>query len=82
MDTPGAGRTSTGIRARGSYRSTASVAKQLCISPGTVRLWAECGEIPAVKVGRLWRFDEAALSEWLARRAAAGSEAPSGLRGH
>lgn len=52
----------------GDYLSTIDVAEHLHISPRTVRLWAECGEIPAVKIGRLWRFDYRLFTEWLLTR--------------
>lgn len=45
--------------------TTAAVAKWLGIAPRTVCLWAECHEIPALKVGRQWRFREGELREWL-----------------
>jgi excisionase family DNA binding protein len=52
-----------------SYRTplltTAAVAKWLGIAPRTVCLWAECKEIPAIKIGRQWRFREAEVGEWL-----------------
>ncbi len=45
--------------------STADAAMWLGISIRTLCLWAECREIPAVKIGRHWRFDEQELREWL-----------------
>ena len=45
--------------------TTAAVAKWLGISTRTVCLWAECEEIPAIKLGRQWRFREGQLSDWL-----------------
>ncbi len=45
--------------------TTAAVAKWLGVSPRTVCLWAECREIPAIKIGRQWRFREGELGEWL-----------------
>jgi len=45
--------------------TTAAVAKWLGVSTRTVCLWAECQEIPALKVGRQWRFREGELSSWL-----------------
>jgi excisionase family DNA binding protein len=36
--------------------TTAEVAKLLRISARTVRLWAECSELPALRVGSQWRF--------------------------
>lgn len=55
-------------RPRSPLLSTAQVAKWLGISPRTLCLWAECGEIPAMKVGRHWRFREDAIKEWLDNR--------------
>lgn len=52
-----------------SYRepllTTAAVAKWLGVATRTLCLWAECKEIPAIKVGRQWRFREVELREWL-----------------
>ena len=36
--------------------TTLEVAAFLRIAPRTVCLWAECGELAAVRVGRQWRF--------------------------
>ena len=47
------------------FLSTAAVARWLGISTRTVCFWAECGEIPALKVGRQWRFREEELRRWL-----------------
>jgi len=47
------------------FLSTAAVARWLGISPRTVCFWAECGEIPALKVGRQWRFREEEIRRWL-----------------
>jgi excisionase family DNA binding protein len=47
------------------FLSTAAVAQWLGISTRTVCFWAECGEIPALKVGRQWRFREEELRRWL-----------------
>ena len=45
--------------------TTAAVAKWLGVSTRTVCLWAECKELPAIKIGRQWRFREGELSNWL-----------------
>lgn len=45
--------------------TTAAVAKWLGISTRAVCLWAECKELPAIKVGRQWRFRQDELSDWL-----------------
>jgi excisionase family DNA binding protein len=45
--------------------STAAVAKWFGVSARTICFWAECGEIPALKIGRQWRFREEDLNKWL-----------------
>jgi len=52
-----------------SLLNTAQLASWLGISTRTVCLWAECAHLPAVKVGRQWRFHREAIEEWLADRA-------------
>lgn len=44
---------------------TEEVARWLDISPRTIRLWAECSELQAVKVGRQWRFKKEDVLRWL-----------------
>ncbi len=53
---------------RGALLSANKVSKWLGVAPRTVRLWAECGEIPAIKVGKQWRFCEADIRVWLAQQ--------------
>jgi excisionase family DNA binding protein len=38
------------------FLTTAEVAKLLRVSQRTVCLWAELSELPAIKIGRQWRF--------------------------
>jgi excisionase family DNA binding protein len=45
--------------------TTSAVSKWLGVATRTVCLWAECKEIPAIKVGRQWRFRESELAMWL-----------------
>jgi len=47
------------------FLTTAAVARWLGISTRTVCLRAECNEIPAIKIGRQWRFRQDELREWL-----------------
>ena len=44
------------------------VAKMLSLSPMTIYRLAKKGEIPAVKVGRCWRFTKEAIEKWLSGR--------------
>jgi excisionase family DNA binding protein len=45
--------------------TTSAVSKWFGVSTRTLCLWAECKEIPAIKVGRQWRFHESELANWL-----------------
>lgn len=47
--------------------TTAAVSRWFGISARTLCLWAECKEIPAIKIGRQWRFRENELADWLDR---------------
>ena len=40
------------------------VARWLRKSPNCIYMWASCGKIPCVQVGRSYIFDKAALLEW------------------
>jgi len=46
---------------------TVEAAKLLRIHPKTLRRSARLGEIPATRIGRLWRFRASVLNEWLER---------------
>lgn len=52
-------------RMREPLLTTAAVSKWLGVSTRTLCLWAECREIPAIKIGRQWRFRESELAGWL-----------------
>jgi excisionase family DNA binding protein len=57
--------------------TTTQVAHRLGISARTVCLWAEVGELDAIKIGRQWRIRAGTLSQWLACRqshASSGSQ--------
>jgi len=41
------------------------VANWLRVAPRTLRHWAETGEVPAGRVGKLWRFRRKDIEEWL-----------------
>jgi excisionase family DNA binding protein len=47
--------------------STAEVSKWLRVATRTICTWAECGELPATKIGRQWRFRRSDLKIWLER---------------
>lgn len=41
------------------------VSKWLRVSAKTLRLWSECNQIPATKVGGEWRYRESELAAWV-----------------
>ncbi len=43
------------------------VAEYLQLKESTIYSWAQEGRIPAIKIGRTWRFRRADLDEWLER---------------
>lgn len=46
--------------------TTSYVAGLFDVSPRSIRLWAERGELRGIKVGRQWRFRSEAVQKWLA----------------
>ena len=48
--------------------TTSEVASLFAVSRRSIRLWAECGELRGIKVGRQWRFRDVAVQRWLAER--------------
>lgn len=45
-----------------------NVADLFMVSPMTIRSWAKNGVIPAMKIGRLWRFRRSDIETWMATR--------------
>jgi excisionase family DNA binding protein len=45
--------------------TTKEAAKYLGVHEITICKYAAQGEIPAVRIGRVWRFDKNAIDEWL-----------------
>lgn len=43
------------------------VAKYLQLKESTIYSWAQDGKIPAIKIGRTWRFRRSDLDAWLER---------------
>src|ERR1700674_1930580 len=40
-------------------------AQLLKISPATLQRLARAGKVPAIKIGKLWRYSNSALDEWV-----------------
>ena len=47
------------------WSSLEDVAEHLQVHKDTIRLWIKKGEIPARKIGRLWRFKISEIDEWI-----------------
>lgn len=41
------------------------IAKHLCVSQDTTHRWIRSREMPAHKVGRVWRFKVSEVDEWV-----------------
>lgn len=48
-----------------SFLTPEDVSDLLQVSVYTVRRWIKQGELPAYKVGRLWRINKGDLNRWL-----------------
>jgi excisionase family DNA binding protein len=44
--------------------TTKEVAKYLALHEITICKYAAQGSIPAIRIGRVWRFDKKAVDEW------------------
>jgi len=42
--------------------------KLLKLHPKTVKRLAQAGELPGMKIGRVWRFRESSLDAWMVAR--------------
>ena len=49
--------------------TTSEVAQYLRLAEATIYKLAQAGEIPAVKVGRTWRFKKDLIDEWFRQQA-------------
>lgn len=58
------------------------VAEILKLHPRTVTKMARNGEIPATRIGRVWRFDESAVLEWFNARLIGRATALNGSPAH
>jgi len=47
------------------WSSIEELAEHLQVHKDTIRLWIKKGEIPAHKLGRLWRFKISEIDEWV-----------------
>lgn len=50
------------------YLTAKQVAKYLQVKPLTVYQWARTNKIPAVKIGRIWRFKKNLIDNFLEQK--------------
>lgn len=50
------------------YLTAKQVAKYLQVKPLTVYQWAKTEKIPAVKIGRIWRFKKEVIDSFLEKK--------------
>jgi len=53
--------------------TTSEVAEYLRLAEATIYKLAQAGDIPAVKVGRTWRFKRGLIDEWFRQEATQSS---------
>lgn len=58
----------------GEIMTTQEVAEYLRLTEATIYKLAQAGEIPAMKVGRAWRFKRELIDEWFRQCAFARNE--------
>jgi excisionase family DNA binding protein len=54
------------------WSSIDEIAEHLQVHKDTIRLWIKRGEIPANKVGKLWRFKISEVDDWIKSGKSAG----------
>ncbi|MCL1875328.1 MAG: helix-turn-helix domain-containing protein [Synergistaceae bacterium] len=47
------------------WSSIEEIAEHIQVHKDTIRLWIKKGEIPAHKIGKLWRFKISEVDEWV-----------------
>lgn len=50
------------------YLTAKQVGKYLQVKPLTVYQWAKTNKIPAVKIGRIWRFKRVVIDNFLEKK--------------
>ena len=48
--------------------SVKDLAEYLQVDMSTIYLWSQRGQIPAMKVGKMWRYRRSEIEEWLNQR--------------
>jgi PTS system nitrogen regulatory IIA component len=64
-----------------SLMSVRDVAEYLNVNISTVYQWSQHGQMPAMKIGNLWRYRRSDIEEWLNQRRSPPLEREAALRG-
>ena len=48
--------------------SVKDLAEYLQVDMSTIYIWSQRGQIPAMKVGKMWRYRRSEIEEWLNQR--------------
>ena len=48
-----------------NYMGLEETANYLGVRPATVRTWIKTKELPAHKIGKLWKFKRSEIDEWV-----------------
>ena len=48
--------------------SVKDLADYLQVDMSTIYIWSQRGQIPAMKVGKMWRYRRSEIEEWLNQR--------------
>jgi excisionase family DNA binding protein len=51
-----------------AFLTTEDVLNYLKVTPRTICRLIDAGELPAIRIGRLWRFKQTDLDDWLERQ--------------
>jgi len=58
---------------KSAFLTTEEVLDWLKVNPRTIYRLIKTGELPAIRIGRQWRFRRADLDEWIDRQQTAAS---------
>jgi PTS system nitrogen regulatory IIA component len=61
--------------------SVKEMAEYLSVNVSTIYMWSQRGQIPAMKIGALWRYRRSEIDDWLNQRRTPAVEREAALRG-
>jgi PTS system nitrogen regulatory IIA component len=61
--------------------SVKELAEYLNVNISTVYMWSQHGQIPAMKMGKMWRFRRSEIDAWLTERRSPAVERDTVARG-